>query len=238
MLQNKKIKALIIIGAVIVGLIGFRIADWLYPSDKTPVEEKVIQNEYTENSILLLSDGSIDEDQTSIKSETMRYLAENDGYKYAEKIVDNGLLGSQLMYKMLEFDESFGKYQYVIINGGMRDFGVQESIGDIDSSGVGFCNAVYTFFDEASKKTPNTKYFLVGLPYVKDLKISDEEEINISIADYNFALKTIADMYDNVYFLDFSENTKLEPIEFKYSDYFYDIDSLQKIYNSFKNAIK
>lgn len=237
LLNKKKLTILAILGAMILFLIGMRIFNEFLPkTEEELAQEQVVDNQIIPNSVLIVSDGSINEDVTPLKKQTLRYLFECDQYKYAEMIINEGFLSAQIN-SMLNYKEGFSSYEYVIISGGFCDFLLQLDIGDFNDT-PGLCKIACDFFDICAKQSPNTKYILVGVPYFEDIKMASEiKEIKYTVADYNLALKLIADKYDNVYLLDFAEKTYETPANVSNNEYLYDANTLQLLYESF-NRLK
>lgn len=238
--NKRRIRALAIIGFVILGIIAFRIFDFLLPkTEEELLKEKYVDNQIIENSVLVISDGSINEDMVALKSDTFRYLFENDGYIYTEKIKQDGFLSSDTINPLLVYEESFGEYEYIIINGGFCDFLAQLEIGEFGIENTGLCETTTDFFDECSMKSPNTTYIIVGVPYFKDIEYFEGiDDMEYTVADYNFVLEMIANKYDNVYYLDFAETTYENPANISGNSYLYDTETLKVLYESFKKIEK
>lgn len=202
-------------------------------TEEISTEQANTENEITKNSVLILSDGSIDSSKLLLKKEQIAYNFLCDNYDLTENIDDDGMYND--MSPLLVYDnDKLSKFEYVICSGGFFDYYAGTEIGDLDSDTTTFAGYLYTNIKELSSKMPNTKFFLVSIPYYKDIK---SENSTYTVADYNLAIETIAKQFDNVYYIDIATETKNNPIEMHTDGLYYEKDTNNLIYNKFKEII-
>lgn len=227
---KKKVFWIVIILVMLVVIAIIRIQEEFF-SDKPNVEETQTPTEESisiiDNTILFFSDSSIYSDKTLIKSESLKSLFNESDFIYTEKVSEYGMYNS--VNPLLGYtDDEIKKSEYIICHGGLLDLAAENEIGDFDDDEYTVIGYIRMHIDYIIEKSPDTKIILVGIPCYNDEEISNYK---YSIQDYNAAFKILSNKYDNVYFVDFYEITKDEPLSIQTEEYRYTFNNIKKLYN-------
>lgn len=234
MINRKKITLWTILLVMFLGLIAFRLFD--FSISKTEETENFIpENKVVKNSILVLSDGSINAQDTPLMEDTLKVLFENDGYQYEEIVTNQGTLSDNSIFStILTYRSAYETYEYIIISGGIIDLMIGTELGEPGATDGSVAGMLTQFFDTAEQQSPYTKYLLVGIPYYQGY---NDVETKYTIADYNALLKIIANKYDNVYVMNFVDKTLEDNILPVRNDLIYDKKSVKILYDSLNEII-